>query len=58
MSKKLKYHMETGSEATQPISLRFNGQNISAVRGKGQPGLPGQSLPEHGVDVWHGISCL
>ena len=35
----LKYHAETGSEPTEAISLRFNGQSS-------------QTAHEHGVDVW------
>ena len=48
----LQYHAKTGSEATEPISLRFNGQNIGAVKSKGLDGQPSQSASSHGVDVW------
>ena len=48
----LKYHAETGTEPTNPISLSFNGQNIGAVQSKGLDGQSIQSAPEHGVEVW------
>lgn len=48
----LKFHAETGTEPTNPISLKFNGQNISAIQSKGLDGEPSQSAPEHGVEVW------
>ncbi|KAL9635871.1 MAG: hypothetical protein Q9164_003201 [Protoblastenia rupestris] len=48
----LKNHAETGSEATEPICLRFNGQSISDVDSRGIDGQPSQSAPKHGVDVW------
>lgn len=48
----LKYHAETGTEPTKPISLRFNGQDIGAVQSKGLDGEPSQSASQHGVEVW------
>ena len=48
----LKNHAETGSEVTEPICLRFNGQSMSAVDSRGIDGQPSQSAPKHGVDVW------
>ncbi|KAL9098580.1 MAG: hypothetical protein Q9163_005789 [Psora crenata] len=48
----LKHHAETGSETTEPISLRFNGQSISAVGTKGLDGQAGQRESKQGVDVW------
>ncbi|MCJ1457550.1 hypothetical protein MMC28_007918 [Mycoblastus sanguinarius] len=48
----LKYHAHTGTEPTNPISLKFNGQKIGAVQSKGLDGQPSQSAPSHGVEVW------
>jgi gamma-glutamyltranspeptidase/glutathione hydrolase len=48
----LKYHAETGSEPTNPISLKFNGQNIGGVHSKGVEGQPTQTASSHGVEVW------
>ena len=48
----LKYHAETGTEATDPISLRFNGQNIGSVDGKGLDGQASQTATPHGIEVW------
>ena len=45
-------HAETGSEPTNPISLRFKGQNIGTVQSKGLDGQSSQAASEHGVDVW------
>lgn len=48
----LKYHADTGTEDTKPISLKFNGQNIGAVHGKGLDGQHSESSPAHGVEIW------
>lgn len=48
----LKHHAETGTEPTNPISLKFNGQNIGAVHSKGVDGQPSQTASSHGVEVW------
>ena len=48
----LKYHADTGTESTKPVSLKFNGQNIGAVQSKGLDGQPSQSTPAHGVEIW------
>ena len=48
----LKYHADTGTEPTEPVSLKFNGQNIGAVQSKGLDGQPSQSTPAHGVEIW------
>lgn len=48
----LKNHAETGSEPTNPISLKFNGQNIDAIQGQGVDGQPSQTASPHGVEVW------
>ena len=45
----MKYHSETGSEETQPISLTFKGQGIGATQSKGQSNPTAAS---HGVEVW------
>jgi len=49
----LKKHMEIGTERTTPISLRFNGQDISKSQGQCLDGEDGQGDSEsYGVDVW------
>ena len=48
----LKYHAEVGTEPTKPISLKFNGQSIGAVKSRGLDGETSQSASEHGVAVW------
>ena len=48
----LEHHLKVGSEPTEPISLRFSGQNIGSVETKGLDGQPAQTAHEHGVDVW------
>ncbi|KAG8529474.1 uncharacterized protein KY384_006111 [Bacidia gigantensis] len=51
-SEDLKFHLDEGSEPTEAISLRFNGQAIGSVRSQGIDGEPAQTAHEHGVDVW------
>ena len=48
----LENHAELGSEPTERICLRFNGQNIGSDKNKGVDGLPMQTAHAHGVDVW------
>ena len=48
----LTHHVETGTEPTKPISLKFNGQNVGDVQSKGINGQPSQSAPSHGVEIW------
>lgn len=50
----LKKHMELGSERVAPISLKFNGQDISKTQSKFVDGADGQdvSSESHGVEVW------
>ncbi|KAK0517060.1 hypothetical protein JMJ35_000215 [Cladonia borealis] len=48
----MKNHAKTGTEPTEPISLRFNGQKIGAVQSEGLDGQPSQGASEHGVDIW------
>lgn len=48
----LKQHAEMGSETTDPICLRFNGQKIGSVDSKGLDGQPSRTAHEDGVDVW------
>ena len=50
----LKKHMELGSEPVAPISLKFNGQDISNIQGKFVDGVDGQDISSesHGVEVW------
>ena len=47
----MKYHSQTGTEETKPISVTFNGQDIGAVQSKGLDGQPGQGSSK-GVEVW------
>jgi gamma-glutamyltranspeptidase/glutathione hydrolase len=46
----LKYHGETGSQEVDPISLKFNGQNISSVRSGNIDGEVNDS--KTGVEIW------
>ena len=48
----LKYHTETGSEPTKPISVVFKGQNIGDVQSKDINGQSGQDTQFSGVEVW------
>jgi gamma-glutamyltranspeptidase/glutathione hydrolase len=50
----LKKHLELGSEPVAPISLKFNGQNVSKVQSQFVNGEAGQGATEdsHGVEVW------
>ena len=48
----MKHHADVGTETTNPIHLKFNGQNIGAVHSKGVDGQPSQSASDHGVEVW------
>jgi gamma-glutamyltranspeptidase/glutathione hydrolase len=48
----LEHHADTGTETTEPLSLRFNGQNIGNIQSKGLDGQPSQNESSHGVDVW------
>lgn len=50
--KDMKYHSETGTEETKPISLIFEGQGIGAVQSKGLNGQPSQDRPSQCVKVW------
>lgn len=50
--KDMKNHAKIGTEPTEPISLKFNGQKISAVQSKGLDGQLSQSASEHGVEIW------
>lgn len=50
--KDLEYHANTGTESTEAISLRFNGQDIGVVKSDGLDGQSSQSAPSHGVDIW------
>jgi gamma-glutamyltranspeptidase / glutathione hydrolase len=43
----LKHHMETGSETTEPLSLKFNAQNVGKTHGEHM----GDSSSE-GVELW------
>ena len=47
----LKYHAQTGTESTKPISLVYNGQKIGA-HSRDVNGQSSQSAPAHGVEVW------
>ncbi|CEN59573.1 Putative Gamma-glutamyltranspeptidase [Aspergillus calidoustus] len=44
----LKYHAETGTQETEAISLKFNGQDITE---KQQAGTDGEE-PNQGVEIW------
>jgi gamma-glutamyltranspeptidase/glutathione hydrolase len=50
----LKNHMDVGSEPVAPISLKFNGQNISKTQRQFVDGQDGQdaAAENHGVEVW------
>ena len=48
----LKYHVQTGTEPTKPISLIFNGQDIGTAQSKGIDGQPSQTDASQGVEVW------
>jgi gamma-glutamyltranspeptidase/glutathione hydrolase len=50
----LKRHGERGSEEVDPISIKFNGQNIGHVQSQHVDGQDGQgsSPDDHGVEVW------
>ena len=48
----LENHAKTGSEPTESICLRFNGQNVGSDKGEDSDGKPVQTAHEHGVDVW------
>ena len=48
----LKYHAEIGTEPTEAISLKFNGQNIGSAESKGLDGQTSQTATPHGVEIW------
>ena len=48
----LKYHVQTGTEPTKPISLIFKGQDIGTAQSKGIDGQPSQTDASQGVEVW------
>lgn len=48
----LKYHSQTGTEETKPISLIFKGQGIGDVQSSDLNGQPSQNPPSQGVKVW------
>lgn len=48
----MKYHAETGTEETQPISLIFKGQDIGTVQSEGLDGQSSPTSSSHGVKVW------
>ena len=48
----LNYHLETGSESTEPLSLIFNGQNTGVVDSQNLDGHEGQRPSSRGVEVW------
>lgn len=50
----LENHMKLGTEPVEPISLKFNGQNISKTQSAFVDGTDGQGAKEdsHGVEVW------
>ena len=48
----MKYHLQTGTEETEPISLIFKGQGIGAVQSKGLDGQPSPTASSQGVEVW------
>ncbi|KAI9805668.1 MAG: hypothetical protein M1833_005161 [Piccolia ochrophora] len=48
----LRQHCERGSEPVEPISIKFNGQNVSKVQGQSSDGEHGQGDEDVGVEVW------
>jgi len=48
----LKNHAELGSQKVEPISLKFNGQNIAKAQGQFLDGQQGQGEEDRGVEVW------
>jgi gamma-glutamyltranspeptidase/glutathione hydrolase len=48
----LKYHMDQPSQEVDPISLKFSGQNVGAVRSGGIHGNVAHGREEQGVEVW------
>ena len=48
----LRNHAELGTQKVEPISLKFNGQNIAKAQGQFLDGQHGQGDEDHGVEVW------
>jgi gamma-glutamyltranspeptidase / glutathione hydrolase len=48
----LKYHGTTGTQEVDPISLKFNGQNIGNIKSGNRDGEVGQGGEDSGVEVW------
>lgn len=48
----LAYHLATGTESTEPISLLFSGQNVGAVESQESDGQDRQRPSSRGVEVW------
>ena len=51
-SKDLKRHSDIGSQETEAISIKFNGQNVGKVQGHQSNGEQSQGNEDSGVEVW------